>query len=174
MHGSRRTWLALGLPVAFVIALQLVPYGRDHARPPDGQAPPWNAASTQDLARRACYDCHSNQTRWPWYASIAPLSWRIQHDVDEGREKLNLTAFEPGNEKMSEAAGEAAEEVSRGEMPPWDYLLLHPEAWLSDADRRALAGGLEATFAGYGKHGERAERHERGGEHGNERGEHHD
>ena len=169
MNGSRRMSLAVGLPVAFVIALQLVPYGRDHAIPPAGQPAPWNASSTQDLARRACYDCHSNQTRWPWYASIAPLSWRIQHNVEEGREKLNLTAFEPANEKMSEAAGEASEEVAKGSMPPWDYLVMHPEAWLSDADRRALASGLEATFAGYGKHGaERAEAGEHG-EHG-ERG----
>jgi hypothetical protein len=164
MNGTRMLRLGFGLSLALLFALQIVPYGRDHSNPPDGRLAPWDSRSTERLAQRACYDCHSNQTRWPWYASIAPVSWRVQHNVDEGREKLNLTAFEPGDETMRDAAGEASEMVERGKMPPPDYLLMHPEAWLSTAERRALASGLHTSFAAYedhdGKGGESAHEHE--------------
>ncbi len=158
---------ALALFLAAVIALfaliQLVPYGHGHTNPPAGRLVAWDSPATQDLARRACYDCHSNETRWPWYASIAPISWRIQRHVTEGREKLNFTAFEPGSKEVSEAAGDAAETVTKGDMPPQDYLLAHPEARLSAADKQALVSGLRATVAAFGEregtaareHGER-------------------
>lgn len=165
MSPTRKTVLGFGLPLAFLIALQLVPYGRDHTNPPDGLQPAWASEHARNLAQRACYDCHSNRTRWPWYSSVAPISWRIQRHVVEGREKLNFTALATGDEQMSESAGEAGEAVSKRKMPPADYLLMHPEAWLSDAERRALADGLDATFAGYadgrGEHDERGH----GGEH---------
>ena len=153
MNPARKQLLGFGLPVVLMITLQLVPYGRDHSNPPGREVAAWDAASTRDLARRACFDCHSNETRWPWYSSIAPVSWRIQHNVREGREKLNFTALDPASKTMTEAAGEAGEMVAKGRMPPKGYLLMHPEAWLSSADRRALAKGLEATFAGYSQHG---------------------
>lgn len=149
MNPATKMLLGAGL----LVALQLVPYGRDHTNPPGRQALAWDAESTRDLAKRACFDCHSNETRWPWYSSIAPVSWRVQHNVREGREKLNFTALDPVGEMMSEAAEEAPEVVTKGKMPPPDYLLMHPEAWLSSADRRALASGLEATLAPYSEHG---------------------
>lgn len=141
--GPRAT---LGILATVLIAAQLVPYGRDHTNPPARMVAAWDSPATQELARRACYDCHSNETRWPWYASVAPVSWRVQHHVLEGREKLNFTALDLGTERMSEAAGEAAEAVSKGKMPPWDYQLAHPEARLSNVERTALASGLEAMF----------------------------
>ena len=64
-------WPLGGIVVLFVL-LQLVPYGRDHANPPVRQEPAWDAPRTRELAGRACFDCHSNQTLWPWYASVAP------------------------------------------------------------------------------------------------------
>jgi len=162
MSDSHKLVLRFGLPAAFLVALQLVPYGHDRSNPPDGQQPAWDSRQTEDLAQRACYDCHSNRTRWPWYASVAPASWRIQHHVREGREKLNFTAFDPGNETTSESASEAGEAVTKGKMPPRDYLLMHPEAWLSGADRRALANGLDVTFAAYSGPEESEESEERG------------
>ncbi len=155
MHPSRRLVIAFAIPVALFAAVQLVPYGRDHSAPADGRTPAWDSPRTQQLAERACRDCHSNQTRWPWYASIAPVSWRIQNHVQEGREKLNFSAFDPGNEEVAEAASEAGETVSKNEMPPFDYLLAHPEARLTAEERRALAAGLDATFGGAGREGGR-------------------
>jgi hypothetical protein len=128
--------------VAVFALIQLVPYGRSHRNPPAGTPPPWDSPLTEELARRACFDCHSNETRWPWYSSVAPLSWRIQRHVDEGREKLNVSAFSAAQEE----AGESAESVREGKMPPWDYALAHPEARLSEAEKTALARGLALTF----------------------------
>jgi len=141
---------------AFGLA-QLVPYGRNHANPPDGAVVSWDSPTTRTLAERTCFDCHSNHTQWPAYASIAPISWRIQNHVDEGREKLNFTAFDPATKEVAEAAGEAGETVTKGEMPPRDYLLLHPEARLTVAEQRALVAGLDATFSAYRKPGKARE-----------------
>uniref|UniRef100_A0A832I730 Cytochrome C n=1 Tax=Eiseniibacteriota bacterium TaxID=2212470 RepID=A0A832I730_UNCEI len=154
---SRTAWLALGIPLAILVALQLVPYGHDRSHPPAGASPAWDSPRTLELAKRACFDCHSNETRWPWYASIAPASWRIQSHVREGREHLNFSAFDPSVEKVAEAADEAGEAVRKGEMPPWDYLLAHPEARLTAEEKAALIAGLDATFAGAGgRRGSRA------------------
>ncbi|VAW08163.1 hypothetical protein MNBD_ACTINO01-854, partial [hydrothermal vent metagenome] len=78
-------WVRRGLIllVGVVIAIQLVPYGRDHDNPPVLAEPAWDSTTTQDLARRACFDCHSNETEWRWYTNIAPISWFIQNEVDE-------------------------------------------------------------------------------------------
>jgi len=150
---ARRLMLFFVFLIAVLVAVQLVPYGRDHRNPPDGVVASFDSPETEALATRACFDCHSNRTKWPWYASIAPASWRIQSHVTEGREALNFTAFQPSGE-MAEAAGEAGETVGEGEMPPGDYLLMHPEARLSPAEKSALVRGLNATFAAYGEGGE--------------------
>lgn len=125
-------------------AIQLVPYGRDHTNPPVTQEVQWDSATTRDLAKRACYDCHSNETQWPWYSHVAPVSWLVQRDVDEGREKLNFSEWD----KPQKEAHEAAEAVREGEMPMWIYLPTHPEARLTDAEKQALITGLEATMGG--------------------------
>lgn len=147
-----RRWVAIGVgvPVAVVIGIQLVPYGRAHANPPVVAEPPWSSAETRELAVRACYDCHSNETRWPWYASVAPVSWMVQHHVDEGREVLNFSEWN----RAWEEAGEAGETVGEGEMPMSAYVLLHPAARLSAADRDALIAGLDATLGSEGGRGE--------------------
>lgn len=136
-----------GLTIAALALIQVVPYGRNHGAPPEGTQVAWDSPPTQELARRACFDCHSNETRWPWYASIAPASWRIQHHVDEGRRALNLSALSVATEDDLHAIREAGETVSEGEMPPRDYLLMHPDARLTPAERRALADGLDRSLA---------------------------
>lgn len=128
--------------VAVLVIAQLVPYGRDHTNPPVRAEPAWDRPATRELARRACFDCHSNETRWPWYSSVAPVSWLLQHDVDEGRDDLNFSEWN----RPYEEAGEAAETVLNQTMPPRMYVLLHPEANLTAAQRRQLADGLNATL----------------------------
>jgi hypothetical protein len=144
---SRRRWKSL-VAIASVIVLglvlvaQLVPYGRNHSNPPVVAEPTWNSPTTRGLAERACFDCHSNQTRWPWYSHVAPMSWLVQNHVDEGREVLNFSDWNRGNSE----ADEAAKTVREREMPPRSYLLLHPEARLTDAERDLLARGLDASL----------------------------
>jgi hypothetical protein len=144
---SRPRWKSL-LAVAslvvlgLVLAAQLVPYGRNHSNPPIAAEPTWNSSTTRALAERACFDCHSNQTRWPWYSHVAPTSWLMQNHVDEGRRVLNFSEWNRGYPE----AGESAETVREREMPPRSYLLLHSEARLTDAEREQLARGLDASL----------------------------
>jgi hypothetical protein len=134
-----------GIVIAAVVALvviQLVPYGRDHTNPPVRQEPRWDSATTRELTRRACFDCHSNETHWPWYTHVAPISWLTQYDVVEGRRAVNYSEWD----RPQEEARESAETVREGEMPPWFYLVPRPHARLSAAERATLIRGLEATF----------------------------
>lgn len=130
--------------VGFFVLLQLVPYGRDHTNPPGNVEPAWDSPATRELAVKACFDCHSNQTKWPWYSNIAPVSWLVQYDVEEGRETLNFSEFD----KPQKEAEEAGEAVQEGEMPDPKYLITHPEARLSAAQKDQLVKGLVATLGG--------------------------
>lgn len=136
--------------IVMALAIQLVPYGRDHTNPPVLQEPAWDSPQTRALAQRACFDCHSNETVWPWYSSIAPVSWLTQRDVDEGRAKLNFSEWGRGEQE----ADEIAEVIREGEMPMPIYLLQHPEARLSAAEKQALIHGLVATTGFFGDSGD--------------------
>jgi len=126
-----------------LILIQLIPYGRDHTNPPVVSEPKWDTPQTRELASRACFDCHSNETIWPWYSNIAPASWLVQHDVEEGRQRLNFSNW---NANTFREVGEISEVVQEGEMPPLQYLLIHSNARLSDAEKSQLISGLSATL----------------------------
>jgi hypothetical protein len=132
-------WGAIVIVVGFGL-IQVVPYGRDHTNPAVVQEPEWDSPRTRELAARACFDCHSNETTWPWYSNIAPVSWLVQRDVDQGRRRFNLSDWG----QRSWDGDRMAEAVSEGEMPPWFYLPLHPQARLSDGEKQALIQGLAA------------------------------
>ncbi len=134
-----RRWIVAAFAF-LLVAIQFIPYGRDHTNPPVTAAVTWDSVETESLVRGACFDCHSNETRWPWYSHVAPASWLVQSDVDEGRKKLN---FSEGNLKEIE---EVAEVVSEGEMPPWFYRPAHRKARLSAERKQALVRGIHATF----------------------------
>ncbi len=149
---TRKTWIILVLVVlVFLIPAAFVLAAESPTNPPVERQVTWDSPQTQELFYRACADCHSNETKWPWYSKIPPASWLVAHDVNEGREKFNISARDMGD------ADEAAEAVLEGEMPLKIYTIMHPEARLTDAERQALARGLEKTF---------------GGESGEEEGEH--
>jgi mono/diheme cytochrome c family protein len=131
-------WAAIGALV-LLVAIQFVPYGRDHANPAGGQPIVWDSARTERLMTGACMDCHSNETRWPWYSNVAPVSWLVQRDVEDGRHALNLSTGEADVREM-------IEKVDEGEMPPWQYKPAHPAARLSSLEKRDLVRGIVATF----------------------------
>ena len=128
--------------VVVLVAIQFVPYGRDHDNPPVTGEPNWDSDATRQLAVDACFSCHSNETEWPWYSNVAPMSWMIQRDIDQGRDALNFSEFDPEQDE----AEDAADTVADGEMPPLRYELAHAEARLSDSERRRLIEGLARTF----------------------------
>jgi hypothetical protein len=134
-------WIALGGVAAF-LAIQLVPYGRSHSNPPTTAEPKWSSAQVRQLTKDACFDCHSNETTWPWYSNVAPVSWMTQHDVDSGRATLNFSEW---NTPQEADPGDIREVVLGGEMPPWYYRIAHPKSRLSSAEKAALAAGLEQT-----------------------------
>jgi cytochrome c551/c552 len=122
--------------------IQLVPYGRNHTNPPVVQEIQWDSSETRALAERACLDCHSNQTVWPWYSNIAPASWLLAMDTSEARDHMNFSDW--GSRPRS--AEEIARQLERGSMPPSRYLALHPEARLSDAEIAKLIAGFRASI----------------------------
>lgn len=138
----RRIRVALLSLVGLGLVIQLVPYGRAHENPAVLQEPEWDRPETREIFFRTCKDCHSNETVWPWYSFVAPASWLVQRDIDEGRSHFNVSEW--GRKRNH--GDEAAEMVRKGEMPPWFYLPAHPEARLSDAAKEALIAGLVATF----------------------------
>jgi len=134
--------IVLGAGLALLLLIQAVPYGRDHQNPPVVQEPSWDSPQTEEIATRACYDCHSNETVWPWYSNVAPMSWLIQRDVDKGRSKLNFHDLQASGDEIEELG----EVVLEGEMPLPIYLPAHPEAKLTQAERNQLAQGFANTF----------------------------
>lgn len=130
------------LVLVLFVLIQLVPYGHNHTNPPVIQEPNWDSPQTRELVKRACFDCHSNETVWPWYSNIAPVSWLVQRDVEEGRRKLNFSEWN----RPQEEPGEAVKAVRKGEMPPIQYWLIQSKARLSPAEKEALIRGLEATL----------------------------
>jgi len=102
--------------------------------------PNWDSPQTRDLAKRACFDCHSNETVWPTYAKIAPISWIVANHVSEGRRELNFSNWHPREQN------EAIETIIEGSMPPLYYTATHPAARLSAAEKQALIDGLQKTI----------------------------
>lgn len=153
----RRSILVVAL--AMLAVVQGVPYGANHTNPPVRVEPPWESERTRHLAGRLCFDCHSNETVWPWYSHVAPLSWLVQRDVEEGRRALNYSEWDRGQRE----AHESARSVRKGEMPPWFYALPGRRAHLAPGERSALIAGLEATFGTErARGGERPRKHDDG------------
>ena len=131
-----RVVLRVVLAMVFVLlVMQLVPYGWQHSNPPVTQAAEWSDPEAEALARGACYDCHSNETDWPTYSYVAPVSWLVRRDVDRGRAAMNLSELDQdGGDELDEAAEQLAEDA----MPPLQYRLAHPDARLSETEREQL------------------------------------
>jgi hypothetical protein len=134
--------ILLGLAL-FMLAIQLVPVPRTN--PPVEEEVP-APADVRAVLGRSCYDCHSHETRWPWYAWVAPTSWLLAWDVSEAREHLNFSTWNRYDaEKRRELLEEAWEEVEEGHMPLRIYLWLHPDAKLGDAERELLRDWSESA-----------------------------
>jgi hypothetical protein len=128
--------------VGVFVLMQLVPFGRNHANPPVVQEPSWDSAETRALAKRACFDCHSNETTWPWYSNIAPISWMVAHDVSEGRSAMSFSDWG----QAAQRGQKVARQVERGAMPPPYYLPMHPTAQLTADERTQLIAGLQKSL----------------------------
>lgn len=131
------------LIAGLLVLIQLVPYGCGHTNPPVTKEPAWSSPAVRSLAVRACYDCHSNATVWPWYAYVAPMKWLVQSDVDEGRQHLNFSEWDQHQRGVHKAAGE----IESGEMPLWFYLPMHSDARLTADEKQQLITELRRLAA---------------------------
>ena len=152
------------LIVGFIVLIALIQFVPvQHSNPPAADPVVFADPNAEAIARRACYDCHSNQTVWPWYAYIAPFSWYTINHVEEGRAQLNFsdvaaTLTQPRRERggeggeqttVAELAENSAETIDRGSMPPSYYTLIHTDAILSATDKEALIAGINQALANH-------------------------
>lgn len=132
MHPKIRSGLFLSL--VLVAAIQAIPVERTNPQVASDFDGP---LEVKKILQRSCYDCHSNETRWPWYSYVAPVSWLVVHDVNEGRAELNFSDWDRYS-RDSEKIEEISEETGEGEMPLPIYLIMHADARLSAGDRATL------------------------------------
>ena len=121
--------------VVVIIGIQFIPVERTN--PPvisDLDAP----SAVKDILRKACYDCHSNETNWAWYTKIAPASFLAVRDVNEGREHLNFSEWGNYTNKTEKIKEEIWEEVREENMPLWQYRVVHSEAKLTQEEKNLL------------------------------------
>jgi len=121
----------------------------DRANPPAARPYPIDDPAVESILRRSCFDCHSNETKWPWYSNVAPMSWQIAHHVDDGRGHMNFSDW--NDEKAAKRLDEICEEIREGKMPIKGYALLHPDAKLGVADKDTLCTWAGARLAALGK-----------------------
>ncbi len=134
--------IIVGVVVLACVCVQAITLTRSYTNPPVVAEPNWDSPRTREFFMRTCGDCHSNETVWPWYSRVFPVSALIANDVDEGRVRFNISEWGVRENE----AGESAEIVQEGEMPPAQFLLMHPEARLTPAEKQELIKGLIATF----------------------------
>ena len=133
---GRAAFKISALVIAGVVLLQLVPVDRTNPPVTSEIAAP---APVMEVLQTSCYDCHSNETDWPWYSNVAPVSWLISKHVQIGREQLNFSHWgELSDEDREHALGEIWEEVERGTMPHRGYMRWHTEARMSPAQMQIL------------------------------------
>ena len=135
---KRRILSALIVALVVFGAIQIIRVPR--ANPPVEMEVAWDSPRSRELFYRACADCHSHETQWPWYASLAPVSWLVADHVRDGRLEMNISV----PDEMDVA--EAVKQIRSGQMPPADYRLMHPAARLDAAEKDALVAGLKKTF----------------------------
>jgi cytochrome c551/c552 len=148
----RRRAKVLAISAAVVIGaaglgMQFVPVKGIGVNPPERYAVK-ASPEVEAILRKACFDCHSNETRWPWYARIAPGSWLMARDVNKGRSHMNMSEWEDDDKDAMQLDMENSwDQIAEGNMPPWFYLPMHPDAILSDKEKDLLKGWLLAHKA---------------------------
>ena len=123
--------------------IQLMPFGKTYTNPPVVTEPSWDSPATRQMAKEHCFQCHSNETAWPWYSRITPASWLIAFDVTEGRDKFNFSDWNNNPGELDEMV----EVINSGEMPPIQYWIFHPSSRLNDQQKQDFVNGLKATVA---------------------------
>lgn len=142
MNRKNIIWKLLGGAVVLFLLIQLIPFGHDHTNPPMVSEPNWSSPDARALVKEHCFQCHSNETEWPWYSNFAPASWLIAMDVIEGRDKFNFSDWKNNPGELDEMA----EAIQEGEMPPIQYWIFHPNSKMDDQQKQELINALESSL----------------------------
>jgi Haem-binding domain len=137
-------WLFVALAAVFVL-LQFTNPVRTNPPVKDNfftaTNPPPQIAAT---LRAACFDCHSSETHWPWYSHVAPISWLVVNDVNNGRKHVDFSDWPDNPDSAARKLENMSDELGYKEMPPMDYTLMHPAARLTDSQRKELIQWADA------------------------------
>jgi len=140
----RSTSLAALIGLTCLVCAQLVPVERDNPTVASSPSPP---ATVSRVLRASCYDCHSNETVWPWYSHVAPISWLLASDVHRARKTLNFSDWDRlGPTRQAEMLADAQGEIEEGAMPPSRYLRLHREAKLTPETKAVLLSWMQGIL----------------------------
>jgi hypothetical protein len=122
--------------------IQFVPFGHNHVNPATVSEPTWSSPEARALVKEHCFQCHSNETSWPWYSNVAPASWLLQFDVDAARRKFNFSDWNsnPGDQN------EITEAIQSGKMPPVQYWIFHPSSRLNGQQKQDLINALSSSL----------------------------
>lgn len=145
MNKKMPVWLIILIIIGIIFGgIQLIPLGKGVSNPPIINEPVWDSPATRELANNSCFDCHSNETHFPWYSKVAPASWLLARDVKVGRRAMNFSEWPKDAEYQKILANEIREILQEGEMPPIQYTLIHPDSKLSSTQIEQLVNGLGA------------------------------
>ena len=133
--------LVVGAIVLFLL-VQLIPFGHTNTNPPVISEPQWSSPAARALVKEHCFQCHSNETNWTWYANIAPGSWLIAYDVIAGRNAFNFSDWQSNPGELDEMVGA----IQEGEMPPIQYWIMHPNSKMDAQQKQDLINALETSI----------------------------
>ena len=134
--------ILVGVGILVFILIQFIPFGHEHTNPAMVSEPQWSSPEARTLVKQNCFQCHSNETDWTWYSNIAPASWLIQFDVNEGRGQFNFSDWNnnPGD------LPEMTRAIKAGKMPPIQFTLFHPSARLNAQQKQDLINALTSSI----------------------------
>lgn len=126
--------------LALFALIQLIPI--DRTNPPTTVEPQWSTPEARALVKEHCFQCHSNETEWPWYSYVAPGSWLIKWDVVNGRNKFNFSEWDKNPGELDEMI----DEIQEGGMPPLQYTLFHSNSRLDAQQKQTLIDALSTSL----------------------------
>lgn len=142
MNIKKIVLILLVVAVGGFLLIQIIPFGHIRTNPPIVSEPNWSSQQARAVVKQHCFQCHSNETNWTWYANIAPGSWLIAMDVIEGRNAFNFSDWQnnPGRLK------EMVRKVQKGDMPPIQYWIFHPQERMSDQQKQEVISALQSSI----------------------------
>ena len=135
-------WILVAGAIGLFLLIQLIPFGHNRTNPPVVSEPNWSSPAARALVKEHCFQCHSNETNWTWYANIAPGSWLIAYDVIEGRDQFNFSDWNNNPGELDEII----EVIQEGEMPPIQYWIFHPNSKMDAQQKQDLIDAMNSSL----------------------------